>query len=106
MSYEDGWAAVNLEMPTCVPRTEFSAEMFHWQLLKAVTGIDVGVKSPDEVKEAATQAFVRAWNYDIMLSSCIGGGEFGQVRSSMGHAIYAIGEGSSRDMTIISTISS
>ncbi len=49
MSYEDGWAALNLEMPARIPRTEYSAEG-HWDLIKAVTGIDVGVESPDDVK--------------------------------------------------------
>ena len=45
MSYKDGWAAINLEMPRRIPRTEYSAGM-HWKLIKAVTGIDVGVDSP------------------------------------------------------------
>ena len=35
MSYETGWAAINLEMPPKVPRTEYSPE-FHWDLLNAV----------------------------------------------------------------------
>jgi len=39
MSYEDGWAALNLEMPKRIPRTEYSATM-HWDLMKVVTGID------------------------------------------------------------------
>jgi len=90
MSYEDGWAAVNLEMPARVPRTEFDAHV-HWDLVKAVTGIDVGVESPDEVKGEASRAFVRAWNYDIFLSCLIGHGELGDVRTNMGHAVYAAG---------------
>ena len=49
MSYEDGWAALNLEMPQRIPRTEYSVEM-HWDLIKAVTGIDVGVESSPEVQ--------------------------------------------------------
>ncbi len=40
MSYKDGWAALNLEMPRRVPRTEYSAPR-HWELVKAVTGIDL-----------------------------------------------------------------
>ena len=35
MSYEDGWAALNLEMPTRIPRTEYSVQM-HWDLIRAV----------------------------------------------------------------------
>ena len=27
MSYEDGWAAINLQMPKRVPRTEYSAKV-------------------------------------------------------------------------------
>jgi hypothetical protein len=37
MSYQDGWAAIQLEMPACIPRTEYSAEN-HWDLIQAVTG--------------------------------------------------------------------
>ena len=44
MSYEDGWAAINLEAPARIPRTEYSADN-HWELVKAVTGIEVGVES-------------------------------------------------------------
>ena len=40
MSYEDGWMAVNLDMPIRVPRVEFDAEM-HWTLVRKVTGIYV-----------------------------------------------------------------
>ncbi len=56
MSYEDGWAALNLEMPARIPRTEYSAEG-HWDLIKAVTGIDVGVESPEEVRDRASVEF-------------------------------------------------
>ena len=41
MSYEDGWAAINLDMPARIPRTEYSAES-HWDLIRTVTGINVG----------------------------------------------------------------
>lgn len=52
MTFADGWAAINLEMPDRVPRTEYSAES-HWALIHAVTGIDVTADSPDEVKQEA-----------------------------------------------------
>ena len=68
MSYEDGWAALNLEMPARIPRTEYSAEG-HWDLIKAVTGIDVGVESSDDVKLKASVEFQRAWNYDFFWST-------------------------------------
>jgi hypothetical protein len=96
MSYEDGWAALNLEMPRRIPRTEYSAEM-HWNLIEAVTGIDVGVDSPDEVKAAAATAFMRAWNYDFFWSTLISHDEFGQFGTDMGHAEYAAGGVDRRD---------
>ena len=98
MSYEDGWAAINLDMPKRVPRTEYSAE-FHWDLLKAVTGIDVGVESRHDVKIRAADGFIRAWNYDFWWSTPVSRGEFGQLRTSMGHAEYQAG-GIDRDDNI------
>ncbi|MBE3038506.1 MAG: hypothetical protein IMZ62_06820, partial [Chloroflexi bacterium] len=57
MSYEDGWAALNLEKPKRIPRTEYSAEM-HWDLIEAVTGIAVAVDSSGELKRRAANAFM------------------------------------------------
>ena len=96
MSYEDGWAAINLEMPARIPRTEYSAEG-HWDLIRAVTGIEVGVESTDEVKSRASVAFMRAWNYDFFWSTLIGGTEFGGCHTDMGHAEYAAGGVDRRD---------
>ncbi len=96
MSYEDGWAALNLEMPKRIPRTEYSATM-HWDLMKVVTGIDVGVDSPDEVKTRAQIAFMRAWNYDFFWNTLIGHDEFGAWQTDMGHAEYAAGGVDRRD---------
>ena len=90
MVHEDGWAAINLEMPPRVPRTEYSADG-HWELVAAVTGIDVDAASPQETKSKAALAFRRAWNYDFHWSTLIGGEEFGQKRTKMGHAVYAAG---------------
>jgi hypothetical protein len=90
MTYADGWAAVNLEMPARVPRVEFDAES-HWALVKRVTGIDVGVDSAPEVQNRARLAFMRAWDYDIRLDNLIGHGELDAKRTSMGHAVYAAG---------------
>ncbi len=96
MSYQDGWAAMNLEMPARIPRTEYSAEM-HWELIAAVTGIEVNVDSPDEVKSRASVAFMQAWNYDLFWSTLIGHGEFGEFATDMGHAEYAAGGVDRRD---------
>jgi len=96
VSYEDGWAAINLEMPKRIPRTEYSAES-HWDLITAVTGIHVGVDSPEEVKTRASRAFVKAWNYDFFWSTLISNGEFGDKATDMGHAEYAAGGVDRRD---------
>ena len=71
MSYDDGWAAINLDMPKRVPRTEYSAES-HWELVKKVTGIDVASDSDGSVKSKATDAFIKAWNWDFKWSVLIG----------------------------------
>lgn len=96
MSYEDGWAAINLEMPKRIPRTEYSAES-HWELIKAVTGIDVGVDSPPALQQEAGRAFARAWEYSFFWSTLIGNDELGEYQSDMGHAEYAAGGVDRRD---------
>ncbi len=90
MSYEDGWAALCLEKPKRIPRTEYSGEK-HWALIQAVTGIKVDVDSPSEEQDAASIAFMRAWNYDLFWSTGISRGEFGDLYTNMGHAEYAAG---------------
>jgi uroporphyrinogen-III decarboxylase len=90
MSYADGWAAMQLEMPPRVPRFEADAHV-HWKLVEAVTGIAVGPASPWETQRAAGLAFMQAWNYDLMLDALIGGAELNQLRTNMGHAVYAAG---------------
>ena len=92
MSYEDGWAAINLDMPARVPHTEYSAEQ-HWALVTAVTGILVDVDSPEDLKQKASRAFSGpdGWNFDFFWSTGIGRGEFGEHRTNMGHAVYAAG---------------
>ncbi len=96
MSYEDGWAAINLEKPARIPRTEYSAES-HWDLITAVTGIDVGVKSSDEIKAQAGLCFMKAWEYDFFWSTLIGHGDLGEWCTDMGHAEYAAGGVDRRD---------
>ena len=88
MSYEDGMAAINLEMPGRVPRTEYSAET-HWDLVKEVTGIDVSAGSDKELQDKASSAFVKACNYDFIWSILIYNEVFGDVYTKMGHAEYA-----------------
>lgn len=90
MHRTDGWEALNLEMPERIPRTEYSVEM-HWDLLKAITGIDVRIDSPDEVKRQAQKAFYKAWKIDLFWSTLVGSEELAAKSSSMGHAEYMQG---------------
>lgn len=92
MSYEDGMAAINLEMPGRVPRTEYSAAS-HWDLISAVTGQEVTVDSPGDLKNRAARAFMGpdGWNYDFHWSTGIGRGDLGKWCTRMGHAVYAAG---------------
>ena len=90
MSYEDGWAAMNLEMPPRVPRVEFDAA-WHPELVKAVTGIDTSPESPHEERLAAAREFMRAWDYDTDLVALIHRDIFGELQTEMGHAEYAAG---------------
>ncbi|MFW6163632.1 MAG: uroporphyrinogen decarboxylase family protein [Planctomycetota bacterium] len=96
MPYDDGWAAIHLAMPPRVPRTEYSAES-HWPLIAAVTGIEVDEHSPPEARAEASRAFRRAWHYDFAWGTLIGRGEFGDLRTDMGHAEYAAGGVDRRD---------
>ncbi len=88
MSYRDGWAALNLEMPEKVPRTEYSAET-HWDLVQKVTGIPVNSRSPREEQERAASAFRRAWDYGFVWNILIHGQALEACRTRMGHANYA-----------------
>ncbi|HHY82887.1 MAG TPA: hypothetical protein GX505_09460 [Clostridiales bacterium] len=88
MSFQDGMSAINLEMPARVPRTEYSAD-WHWDLVKRVTGIEVNVFSTPKVQDQARKAFMKEWNYDFIWCTSIGGTIFGDLRTNMGHAIYA-----------------
>lgn len=91
MSYQDGWAAINLQMPPRVPRTEYSAHR-HWELVKVVTGIDVGTGTTKERQLQASTAFKKAWNYDFHWSiRFYGTMMFGDICTKMGHAEYATG---------------
>jgi hypothetical protein len=90
MSYDDGWAAMNLEMPKRIPRTEYSAHR-HWDLIAAVTGIDVGVDSNDALKSRAGLAFMQAWDYSFFWNILVTYEALGEYQSDMGHAEYAAG---------------
>lgn len=90
MSYVDGMAAINLEMPGRIPRTEYSAER-HWDLIKVVTGMEVDVTSSEEIKKQAGLEFMKAWNYDFVWHVLISRNVFEGKHTKMGHAEYAAG---------------
>jgi hypothetical protein len=96
MSFEDGWAAIHLEMPKRIPHTEYSIES-HWALIERVTGLAVGVESPPEVRRAASIAFQKAWNFDFFWNIAINGEDVEPWRTDMGHAEYAAGGVDRRD---------
>jgi len=88
MSFADGLAALKLQTPPRVPRTEYSVEM-HNDLIAAVTGIRLDEKSPWPLKHQAIKALHRAWQFDLMWNTLIFATEFGEYRTDMGHAAYA-----------------
>lgn len=90
MSYIDGWAAINLEMPARVPRTEYSAAK-HWELVRKVTGIKVDEKSSYDIQRRAGNEFIKAWNFDFIWSTAIHKSIFNDICTNMGHAVYASG---------------
>jgi len=96
MSVEIGMAALTLKTAPRVARTEYSAER-HWDLVKAVTGIEVTPHSTPEEQQAASSAFVKAWDYDYVWSILIYNQIFGDLRTSMGHAVYDAGGTDFRD---------
>jgi hypothetical protein len=101
MSYEHGWAAINLDTPPRVPRTEYSVDSYHFELIREVTGIHVNPQSSDADKHRARQAFCKAWNYDFYFA-CLPyttGEIVAEKRTSMGHAEYsANGDDMNRDV--------
>ena len=90
MSYQRGMAAICLEMPDIVPRTEYSAE-FHWPLVNAVTGSNVNEHSDPQARKAATNAFINAWEYGFNWNILTTLGVFGEKQTLMGRAEFAAG---------------
>ena len=88
MSYENGWAALNMQFSPKIPRTEYSADGYHWKLMEAVTGIDTSVP---ENRPAASRAFRKSWDYSFVWSILVERSfmkEAGAVVTDMGHAVY------------------
>lgn len=90
MSYQDGWAAINLEMPPRVPHTEYSLEG-HWEVVRRCTGLVVEPDSPEDRKREAAFALMKALNYDFRWSTLLSSQAFGELHTDMGHAVYQEG---------------
>ena len=90
MSYHDGWAALNLEMPSRVPRTEYSLE-FHFDVIRRLLGIELNSQSNSEEKQKAGIALQKALNYDFIWSILTSREIFEGNRTDMGHAVYQEG---------------
>ena len=89
MSYADGWAALHLEMPPRVPRTEYSIESYHTPMLRLVSGLPLEEDSPPEMRRRASRIFRRKWHYDFSWNTLINTRPFGRWQTNMGHASYA-----------------
>jgi len=83
-------AALCLEMPDTVPRTEYSAQ-WHWELISKVTGITISDKSSPKECRSASDTFIRAWDYGFSWNVLTHGQIFKNMRTSMGHAAYMAG---------------
>ena len=100
MSFEDGWAAIHLQMPPRVPRTEYSAD-FHWDLVGPSRASRPAHTARSQQQKRASIAFMRAWNYDFAWNILVSKDDFGGLYTDMGHAEYAA-EGTDRRDTIFS----
>lgn len=96
MSYTDGWAAINLEMPPRVPHTEYSLD-HHWEYVKLVTGIPVEPHSSAELQARAALALMNALNFDFHWNILLRLQPFGNLYTDMGHAEYEAGGVDRRD---------
>jgi len=81
MSYERGWAALNLKMPSTIPHTEYCS---HPKLVKYITGLDPGDK---EKGTEAWRRFYRLTDYDLLWVSNDGPDWKGRT-TCMGHAVF------------------
>ena len=87
MSYENGIAAINLEMTDRVPRTEYSVER-HWELVKVETSIEISDSSSPEEKADASQQLFKVWNFDLIWNILhIHDTDFTKL-TKMGHASF------------------
>lgn len=87
MSYENGMAAINLEMPDEIPRTEYSAH-FHWDLVNQVTGSNITSNSSEEEEMKASEEFVKRWDYGMFWNILTHNQIFDGKYTKLGHAVF------------------
>lgn len=81
MSYERGWAALNLRMPYVIPHTEYCS---HPELVRYLTGLD---PRNEEEGRKAWQRFYELTDYDLLWATN-DGPEWKGRTTSMGHAVF------------------
>ncbi len=81
MSFERGWAALNLEMTDRIPRTEF---IDNDEYIKKITGLDTSKK---EQRDLIKPAISRALDYDYIWSTYEMPLVKGRI-TKMGHAVW------------------
>ncbi len=87
MSYENGISALQLDMPSKIPRTEYSAHT-HWNLVNTISGLSVSPDSPEHVRNKASRIFMESWDYGFFWNILPFEEIFLEKKSKMGHAIF------------------
>ena len=88
MSLSDGKKAMDLQKTSRIPRTEYSLD-YHYELQRAVTGVDVNKDSSDEIKKKAFSELAKIWDFDFFWGVDISTNYYGGYYTKMGHAEYA-----------------
>jgi len=91
MSYIDGLAAINLDMPKRIPRTEYSIEG-HWPYLEKLTGLDLHHEPGlQERRDKAVKILYKKWNYGFRWNVCISNNIYDGYFTKLGHAEFQEG---------------
>lgn len=98
MSYSDGYAAIALESPARIPRTEYSLS-YHYDLLSLIGGTKINADTPRQTRMKAVQDLYKAWNFDFFWNTNIFKDIFHGTGTFMGHAAYASGGSDFNDNT-------
>lgn len=89
MPFETGWAALHLEMPQRIPRTEYSLEL-HSEVIRQVTGYDLYLADPT-IRSKAQRALYDNLKYDLVWSTLDSRYILADFTTRMGHAVYQEG---------------